>query len=81
MFYAFLLLAKIAVLAILISIVRNGLKQNQYRMNIQKEVEEEFEASDYGKDEAPAVPPKIPDSQMEKVNLENLRSSYLMNQF
>ena len=69
MFYAFLLLAKIAVLAILISIARNGLKKNPNTMNIQKEVEEEFEASDYGKDEAPAVPPKIPDSQMEKVNL------------
>ena len=69
MFYAFLLLVKIAVLAILISIVRNSLKQNPSRMNVQKENEEEFEASDYGKEEAPAVPPKIPDSQMEKVNL------------
>ena len=74
MFYVFLLLIKIAILVILISLLRSGLKQNRNTMNIQKELEAEFEASDYGKEEAPAVPPKIPDSQMEKVNLAYLKT-------
>ena len=67
MFYAFLLLLKISFLTILVIIIGNGLKQNPESMDLPKE-DGQSKSFDY-QEEPPAVPPKIPDSHLEKVFL------------
>ena len=62
MFYVFLLLSKISVLTILILIITNGLKQNLNTMEKQNEEEVTYQ------EDAPAVPPKIPDAHLDKVS-------------
>ena len=63
MLYVFLLLLKISVLTIFILIISQGLPQNSKSMDLKKEDEENVAYQE----EAPAVPPKIPDSHLEKV--------------
>ena len=47
-------------------IIENGLKQNPKSMDLSKE-DEQSKSFDYQEEVAPAVPPKIPDSHLEKV--------------
>ena len=63
MLYVFFLLLKISLLTIFILIISQGLPQNSKSMDLKKEDEENVAYQE----EAPAVPPKIPDSHLEKV--------------